>query len=189
MVTKARSGCRGASSDLAGGASSDLACIRLLTSHSNDEDSLGSFSIEDAFKVFWKAYPKRTPHGNPKKPARKKFEALCKQGVSVDELITGAKNYAAYVEREGTEPQYVAMAQTWLNQERWPDYQADPAAAAPTMTESERDVRGWVVFGNLPPSGDEPSETEIAAFKAKFPDVAEQEQGRPGNGQDQGSTP
>ena len=34
---------------------------------------------------------------------------------------------AAYVEREQVEPKFVAQAVTWLNQERWADYQDPPA--------------------------------------------------------------
>ncbi len=73
----------------------------------------------DQFENFWRTYPSRRPHSNPKKTARKKFETAVKRGVAAADIIRGAQNYAAYVERERTDPKYVAQAQTWLNQERW----------------------------------------------------------------------
>jgi hypothetical protein len=53
--------------------------------------------------------------------------------VPAASIIRGAKNYARYVESEGLNRKYVAQAQTWLNQERWEEYQEAPA-------EPEREV-------------------------------------------------
>ena len=83
------------------------------------------------FDEFWRTYPSRRPHSNPKKPARAKFEAAVKRGVAAADIIRGAENYAAYVEREHTDPKYVTQAQTWLNQERWAQYQ-EAAVTEPT---------------------------------------------------------
>lgn len=78
--------------------------------------------VDRQFEDFWKTYPSRAPHSNPKKPARQRFDAAIKRGVSASEIIRGAKNFAAYVARQGTDPQYVAQAVTWLNQERWDEH-------------------------------------------------------------------
>ena len=86
---------------------------------------------DQQFEVFWRAYPSRERHSNPKKPARAKFEAALKRGLVAANIIQGAKNYAAYIEREGTDAKYVAQAQTWLNQERWTQYQ-EAAVTEPT---------------------------------------------------------
>jgi len=86
---------------------------------------------DQQFQAFWRVYPSRRPHSNPKKPALTKFETALKRGVSAWDIIRGAKHYAAYVEREGTDPKYVAQAQTWLNQERWAQYQ-EAAVTEPT---------------------------------------------------------
>ncbi len=86
---------------------------------------------DQQFEEFWRAYPSRRPHSNPKKPARAKFEAAVKRGVAPVDIIRAAQNYASYVEREGTDPKYVAQALTWLNQERWTQYQ-EAAATEPT---------------------------------------------------------
>ncbi len=75
------------------------------------------------FEVFWRAYPSRRPHSNPKAPAKKKYEAAIKRGASPADINRGATNYACYVERERVDPQFVTQAQTWLHQKRWNEYQ------------------------------------------------------------------
>jgi len=72
----------------------------------------------DAFEMFWQAYPKRSGE-NPKKPAREKFERAVAKGVDPEDIIAGARRYAR--QSIDTEPQYIPMAKTWLNQERWKD--------------------------------------------------------------------
>ena len=86
---------------------------------------------DQQFQTFWGIYPSRRPHSNPKKPARAKFEAAVKRGVAAVDIIRGAEHYAAYVEREGTDPKYVAQAKTWLNEERWLQYE-EAAVTEPT---------------------------------------------------------
>jgi hypothetical protein len=71
------------------------------------------------FDLFWQTYPHRGEHSDPKKPAQLKFEAALKRGVDPAAIIAGARRYRAHVEQEGTKPQYVAQAKTWLNEERW----------------------------------------------------------------------
>jgi hypothetical protein len=76
--------------------------------------------------MFWRAYPSRHPHSNPKTPAQKSFMEALNRGVDPELIIRGAENYRATVERNGIDPQFVAQAVTWLNQERWHDYQQEP---------------------------------------------------------------
>jgi|SRR5215469_13818577 len=71
------------------------------------------------FELFWRAYPSRGSHPNPKKPAALKFAAALKRGVDPSIIIAGAKQYADYVELENIDPRYVKQAVTWLNQEQW----------------------------------------------------------------------
>jgi len=87
------------------------------------KESLSDDSPEAArqFETFWQAYPSRSPHANPRKPARSKFLALLAAGTPAEAIIAGARNYAASVELAGTEPKFVTQAITWLNQERWND--------------------------------------------------------------------
>ena len=98
-----------------------------LTLTSQDKNVNGLDLAKVDFETFWRIYPSRRPHSNPKAPARKKYEAAINQGVSPADILRGAENFAAYVEREQVEPKFVAQAVTWLNQERWADYQDPPA--------------------------------------------------------------
>ncbi len=82
------------------------------------------------FEEFWRKYPSRSPHSNPKKPAKQKFETAAKRGVPVEVIIRGAENFAVYVAREGTDPQFIPQAVTWLNQERWTEHQKRPEEPA-----------------------------------------------------------
>lgn len=75
------------------------------------------------FEKFWAVHASRRQHSDPKKPAGQKFDAAVNRGVDPETIIRGAENYARIVEREGTDPKYVAQAQTWLSQERWKQYQ------------------------------------------------------------------
>lgn len=47
--------------------------------------------------------------------------AVVKRGISAEDIIRGCEGYAAYVIREGRDPNFIAQAVTWLNQERWTD--------------------------------------------------------------------
>ena len=86
------------------------------------------------FEEFWRIYPSRKPHSNPRKTALAKFEAAVGNGAAASDIIRGAENYAAYIERERPNTKYVAQAATWLYQERWTDYQEEAAPApAPLM--------------------------------------------------------
>ena len=82
---------------------------------------MSSTTPTGVFETFWRAYPSRAPHPNPKKPARDKFERAVKRGVDPAVIIGGAGIYAETVRREHIDPRYVAQATTWLNQERWTD--------------------------------------------------------------------
>jgi predicted transcriptional regulator len=83
------------------------------------------------FDEFWRVYPHRGSHADPKKPAQLKFEALLRRGIDPADIVRGAEHYRATIERDGTEPRYVAQAITWLNQERFVDHQQQPPARQP----------------------------------------------------------
>ena len=73
---------------------------------------------ETKFDQFWRNYPRRSPYPNPKKPAQDKFDRLVrKEKVDPDEIIAGVVAYAKVV--EGSDPRFVVMAATFLNQHRW----------------------------------------------------------------------
>lgn len=85
--------------------------------------------IDLAFAKFWERYPSRTPHSNPRKPARERFAKAISRGVDPQTIIRGAENYAAVMAQRPTDPRYIAQAMTWLNQERWNDHQHRPVPA------------------------------------------------------------
>jgi hypothetical protein len=95
--------------------------LGLPTGSSNITDG-----ANDDFETFWSVYPSRHPHSNPKKPARLKFETAIKRGADPADIIRRARHYAACVAANVGDPRYIAQAQTWLNQERWNDYQEAP---------------------------------------------------------------
>ena len=80
------------------------------------------------FTDFWSVYPRRKG-ANPKAPAEKKYYAAIRSGVDHERIINSAKAYAdelCETDKLGTE--FVAQAQTWLNQKRWDDYAPDPGS-------------------------------------------------------------
>ena len=83
-----------------------------------------SDSADKQFDSFWRAYPSRGGHANPKKPAREKFAAAVKHGVDPALIIRAAENYAASIKRNGTSALHTAQALTWLSQCRWEQYGA-----------------------------------------------------------------
>ena len=118
---------RGVQGELAGGVQGELAGpaspeLATILKNAPREEVIDNQSAKH-FEEFWRKFPSRTPHPNPKKPAKQKFETAAKRGVPVEAIIRGAENYAAYVVREGTDPRFIAQAKTWLNEERWVQYQ------------------------------------------------------------------
>lgn len=83
----------------------------------------GEESVERCFDVFWEAYPKGADGRKPKKPlAKRKYMALLRaKRVSHDRLLLAAQHYAKTREvKEG----YVSHCVTWLNQQRWLEFEA-----------------------------------------------------------------
>lgn len=93
------------------------------------EQSYVSSVVDHQFEQFWRSYPTRKPHQNPKKPARQKFDAALKRGVRFADIQRGVENFARYVEQEHTDPKFVPQAKTWLGQERWQGCQEAPEPA------------------------------------------------------------
>jgi hypothetical protein len=84
-------------------------------------------SEDDPFETFWRTYPSRGEHANPKAPARKKFAAATKSGADPADIVRAARGYRARIRATGTDPRFVAQAVTWLSQERWTDPAVAPA--------------------------------------------------------------
>lgn len=96
------------------------------------------------FEEFWKAYPSRGPHANPKKPAKEKFNRITKN-VDPQVLIDAAGEYARTRARQ--DPRHTAQAITWLNQERWSDEVVAAGDADDALADEARELgipRDWL---------------------------------------------
>jgi hypothetical protein len=81
-------------------------------------------TASEFFDTFWRIYPSRGGHANPKKPARAKFDAAVKRGVDPELIVAAARNYASFMARSGTAGKYVKTAEVWLNKASWEQYGA-----------------------------------------------------------------
>ena len=100
--------------------------------------------FEADFEKFWKAYPK--PKNPDKTPGRQKYVALRKKGVSADDLLRAAQNYAQAM--RGTDPRYIKHCKTFLGpSDAWRDYLNEPAQASdelPDAAELFPDLAEWM---------------------------------------------
>ena len=100
--------------------------------------------FEADFEEFWKAYPK--PKNPDKTPGRQKYVALRKKGVSADDLLRAAQNYAQAM--RGTDPRYIKHCKTFLGpSDAWRDYLNEPAQASdelPDAAELFPDLAEWM---------------------------------------------
>lgn len=102
----------------------------VVIAHARSESCASVFDEQ-----FWPAYPKRKGN-NPRHPAKQKFIALVKSGVSAEAMIIGAKNYARNPATEIGTP-FVKQAVVWLNQRGWEDY-PNTSTATVEQTEEQR---------------------------------------------------
>lgn len=95
--------------------------------------------LAEAFDVFWKLYPNK----KSKKDARKAWEKLKPNAELRETLMIALGNH--HVSRDWTKDdgQYVPMASTWLNGERWNDVLKPATSSA-----------GQNAFKNLPIHGE-----------------------------------
>lgn len=89
---------------------------------------------EADYEHFYRAYPK--PKNPDKTPGRKKYVALRQKGVSAEDLLKAAENYATA--NRTTPPQYIKRIATFLGpQEAWKDF-----VALECETEKQRALSG-----------------------------------------------
>lgn len=97
-----------------------------LFSASGETEKLGT--TDELFDEFWSLYPRRP--NESKKDARAKFRIALRK-VSWETLRAAVVAYAA--SRKGEDPRYTAMAETWLNKERWQGWVGKPSTGRPRM--------------------------------------------------------
>lgn len=99
---------------------------------------------DDKFGDFWTAYPKRKG-ANPKEPARKKFLSVVQMGADAEMIVGSARKYADELRDEGkVGTEYVAQAVTWLNQQRWKDYEPKSGVAQEALEAEVCAKHGYV---------------------------------------------
>ena len=98
------------------------------------EKPMADKDMVEAFEVFWKLYPNK----KSKKDARKAWEKLKPSAELRLTLMTALGNHRISRDWAKDDGQYVPMASTWLNGERWTDELA-PASTGKTSA-----------FNNLP---------------------------------------
>jgi hypothetical protein len=80
------------------------------------DNSCASDDTQDRFEEFWNTYGKKVD----RKKAEQKYKlALKKPGVTADLLISSARSYVEFQQREGKHPQFTKDPTTWLNGECW----------------------------------------------------------------------
>ena len=75
-------------------------------------------NIHDEFINFWNLYPRKVNKAN----AQKAYKKALKKADS-EKIIKGLKTYINDIKIKNTKNEYIAHASTWLNGERWLDFE------------------------------------------------------------------
>lgn len=93
--------------------------------------------IENEFTELWELYPKKAG----KKDALRHYKASRKRGTSYDQVKQGILAYKNYIEKTGTDMQYVKQGSSFFNQEAWesdwtvPEQKQKPKTNVPIQPE------------------------------------------------------
>lgn len=99
--------------------------------------------MEEKFEEFWMSKPKRGG-SNPRSQAFTKFSRLVSSGIDPDKIISAARIWARDEEERGkTGTEYVPMAVTWLNQQRFNDYEPEAITEHQRNCEAIANSKGW----------------------------------------------
>ena len=90
---------------------------QVLNKAASTEKPLCEKELTEAFEVFWKLYPNK----KSKKDARKAWEKLKPSAELRQTLMTALGSHRVSRDWTKDDGQYVPMASTWLNGERWTD--------------------------------------------------------------------
>lgn len=99
--------------------------LKSIDSFENDveEDmkkkSLPKKQLEEEFDKAWELYPRK----KGKEKARKYFERDRNDGIDFEKILHGVKCYAAEVEKEKIEEEFIKHGSTWFNGKYWADYE------------------------------------------------------------------
>lgn len=74
-------------------------------------------AIEQRFNALWEIYPKKQGRAD----ALKAYKKAVLSGVTDDQIKQGIENYKQYIDKRGTEPQYIKQGGTFFNKQAWGD--------------------------------------------------------------------
>jgi hypothetical protein len=89
------------------------------------KEGFDASSVSPHFEAFIAAYPKRQG-GQGWTNAKKLFVAAVKSGEDPAAIVRGASGYAASLPRDSLNTKYVKMAETFLRQQMWKEFQPPP---------------------------------------------------------------
>lgn len=90
---------------------------RVTTTKERKERKEINNNVDDGFDELWNLYPRKSG----KQDARKHYRKALKEGVSPDDVRKGIIAYKTYIEKTGTDPQYVKMGSSFFCQRSWED--------------------------------------------------------------------
>lgn len=108
-------------------AASELAAEPVRSAPAEQKAVADHQGVDPAFEAAWSLYPARS--GNARHMALGAWKARVTEGVSVDALLTGAKNYATHCQRQKIHPKFVMTAGRFFSAEG--HYAADWAVPVP----------------------------------------------------------
>lgn len=122
--------------------------VSSVTSSQHPETTTNTTHIVDdlalAFDEFWALYPRKVGKG-----AARTAYAKARRKAEHRAITDAVMAYAEHHRARRTEPQFIANAATWLNQERWDDVLPDVTARERAAADAEvRSVEDRQAFGN-----------------------------------------
>lgn len=91
-----------------------------------------------SFDAFWQIWPRKVA----RKDAEKAWAKAVRR-AKPDVIVAGARSYAASM--KGKQPEYIKHASSWLNGDRWEDY--EQKITTTTTTPPDQFYRDWINKG------------------------------------------
>lgn len=84
-----------------------------------------------AFHDWYSAYPK---HTEPVEAEKVYVRVVASRKATIEQLLAGARSYAAQVSRDNTEKRFIKAPPVWLNKGCWADEEIPPPRTQPNVT-------------------------------------------------------
>lgn len=109
---------------------------------------------DDAFSIFWKAYPRK----DSKVPAQKAFAKLAPSAELLEQILDALDRFKRCDQWTREDGKFIPFASTWLNQRRWEDESTPAMRPQPQFQRMSADERRRAI-----------SEANAAEFLAGIP--------------------